>query len=93
MSTAHARISVRLRSYTKPFLYNLVTGKEINIVNSRMILEAKVNEASLSPQHVKGHFLRIVRETSYANSQELGSITVGILWLLAFGTRWMYVHP
>lgn len=67
-------------------------GKEITIANSRMMLEAKVKEADISPQHIKGHSLRNGGATEYANWPEGGSITPGFLGLWSSGARWRYIH-
>lgn len=53
--------------------------KEITIASSRKMLEVKVKEACLSPQHIKCHSLRICGRTAYANLPEGGSITAGFL--------------
>lgn len=57
------------------------TGKEITIVNSRKLLEEKVKEAVLSPQHIKRHLVMLGRTSAYAKSSADGSITSGFLGL------------
>lgn len=73
-------------------LEDLDTVKEITIVSSRKLLEAKVKEAGPSPQHIKGHSLRIGGATAYAKSPEGGSITAGFLGLWASEARWTHMH-
>lgn len=62
-------------------------GKEITIASSRKMLEGKVKEMGLSPQHIKGHSLRIIAMTSYENLREGGSITALFLGLWASDAR------
>lgn len=75
-----------------PFFLDPETGKDITLESSKRLLADKVREALLSPQHVKGHSLRIGGATAYENSPDGGSITAGFLGLWASGARRAYMH-
>lgn len=64
-----------------PLFLDPETGKEVKIAASHIYLARKVKQAGLSPEHVRGHFLRIVGATAYDNSPSGGAITVGFLGL------------
>lgn len=75
-----------------PLFLDPDTGKEVTINASRNMLSTKVREAGLTPDHMKGHSLRIGGATAYANSPSGGSVTSGFLGLWASGARWSYMH-
>lgn len=77
---------------TTPKFLEPDTGKEVPLSSSRRMLAEKVREAGLSPQHVKGHSIRIVVATAYANSPEDRSIMAEFTRLWASGARWAYMH-
>lgn len=71
----------------KPLLADTESGKQVTIESSRKVLVEKVKEAALSPQHKKGHSLRIGGATVYPNSPKGGFITAVSLGLWASGAR------
>lgn len=44
-------------------------GKEVTIASSSKLLAAKMREAGISTQHIKGNSLRISGDTAYGNSR------------------------